>query len=48
MCMYRKACPRCGSEDHNVSGCPWPIMMVFSIIGASLAACIMSVAGLKQ
>lgn len=47
--MYRKGCPRCGSEDHNLLDCVWPqFMMVFSIMGAALAACIMSVAGLKQ
>jgi hypothetical protein len=46
--MHYKGCPRCGSDWHNVSNCPLPgFMMVFAVVGAAIAACIMNVVGLK-
>lgn len=45
--MRHKGCARCGSEQHNVSQCPWPVMLIFSIMGAALAACILNIASVK-
>lgn len=38
-------CARCGSEDHNVNQCRWPIMTVFVMAGAALSSCLMLIVG---
>ncbi len=45
--MHNKGCARCGSEQHSVGQCPWPVMLVFSLMGAALAACILNLAATK-
>jgi uncharacterized protein (DUF983 family) len=40
--MHNKGCPSCGSDQHDVTACPWPMMMVFSIMGAAIAGCILN------